>query len=281
MQQGSDNWTQWRKKGLGSSDAATIMGVSPWKTPYQLWEEKIGIGKPFQGNFATNRGNEMEPKARAAFELYIGDEFPPMVAEHANYPFIRASLDGYNKERNAILEIKCPGKADHDIALSGYVPDKYYPQLQHQILVTGANKAYYYSYDGEKGVTVEVLPDVNYCRELLEAEIAFWDLVQNKIPPKLTDKDAVVVTDAALLELAAEYAHMDSQVKSLQEKMDQVKTNLSEQCTHSKTKIGRITVSREIRKGSIDYTKVGELKGVDLEQYRKEPTSFVTIRIEK
>lgn len=257
------------------------MGASPWKTPYQLWEEKIGIGKQFQGNFATNRGNKMEPRARAAFELEMGDGFPPMVAEHINYPFIRASLDGFNKERNAILEIKCPGKEDHATAVAGFVPDKYYPQLQHQILVTGADRVYYYSYDGEKGVTVEVRPDVNYCRDLLEKEIAFWDLVQNKIAPPLTDKDAALVTDESMLELAKEYAAMDAQVKDLENKMDQIKKNLSEFCTHTKTKVGRLTVSREIRKGSIDYAKVGELKGVDLEQYRKEPTSFVTIRIEK
>lgn len=281
MQQNSDAWTTWRGKGLGSSDAPVIMGVSPWKTPYQLWEEKTGLVKGFQGNFATQRGHEMEPKARAAFELEIGEEFPPVVAEHTNYPYIRASLDGFNSELNAVLEIKCPGKEDHALAMSGKVPEKYWPQLQHQLLVTGASKVYYYSYDGEKGATVEVLPDLPYITTLLQAETAFWDLVQNKIAPEMTDKDAETITDAELVMLAEHYASYDEQIKKLEIKMKELKDKIVEKCTHAKTKVGKLTITRSTRSGSIDYAKIPELKGVDTEQYRKEPTMVVTVKVGK
>ena len=281
MQQNSDQWTTWRSKGLGSSDAPVIMGVSPWKTPYQLWEEKIGIGKTFQGNFATQRGHDMEPKARAAFELETGFEFNAVVAEHASYPYIRASLDGFNAELNAILEIKCPGKDDHALAVSGKVPEKYWPQLQHQLLVTGAKQCYYYSYDGETGATVIVMPDIPYITTLLQAETAFWDLVMNKMPPEMTDKDAVTIDKKELVVMADEYVQLDQQIKILEAALKVTKEAIVEHCTHARTKIGSLTITRSMRSGNVDYAKIKELKGVDLEQYRKQPGPVVTIRVGK
>jgi len=281
MQQNSDNWMKWRSKGIGSSDAPIIMGVSPWKTPFQLWEEKIGIGKTFQGNFATQRGHEMEPKARAAFELESGYEFNPVVAEHATYPFIRASLDGFNAELNAILEIKCPGKDDHQTAKDGKVPEKYWPQLQHQLLVTGAKVCFYYSYDGEKGATVAIHPDLEYIKMLMEAETKFWDLVQNKTAPDMTDKDAVTIDEKELVFMAEQYAVYDAAIKDLEKKQEAIKKDLVEKCDHARTKIGKLTITKSPRMGNIDYSKITELSSVDLEQYRKPMTTLVTVKVDK
>jgi len=281
MQQNSDNWMKWRGKGLGSSDAPVVMGVSPWKTRLKLWEEKLGVAPKFQGNFATQRGHDLEPKARAAFELETGLEFPAIVAEHKNYPFIRASLDGFNAEENAILEIKCPGKADHQTAIDGKVPEKYWPQLQHQILVTGATKCYYYSYDGEKGATVIVEPDLEYIKRLLEEETKFWDLVQNKIQPELTDMDAVSLEDGETLAAAEEYVKIDAEIKALTKKLSALKKTIVDKCDHARTKIGKLTVTRSVRSGSVDYSKVPEIEGVDLDKYRKEPTPVITIKVGK
>ena len=44
-----DNRTDWlkaRRKGIGGSDAASVLGISPWKSNVQLWEEKTGIAEP-------------------------------------------------------------------------------------------------------------------------------------------------------------------------------------------------------------------------------------------
>ena len=49
MEQKSEEWLDWRKKGIGSSDAPIIMGVSPWKTPFELWEEKTGTQRAYEG----------------------------------------------------------------------------------------------------------------------------------------------------------------------------------------------------------------------------------------
>ena len=181
-------WKKWRQQGLGASDAPIVMGVSPWTTRYQLWCDKTGrVTKDDGDNWATERGNRLEPMARADYELRFGREMPVVLAEHRDYPFLRASLDGFGE--GIVLEIKCPGEADHKLAMSGSVPSKYYPQLQHQLLVTGARCAHYYSFDGQRTALVEVAPDHSYMEILLGELIAFWELVQTEQPPEKTDGD--------------------------------------------------------------------------------------------
>lgn len=184
MEQRTNDWHGWRQAGIGSSDAPIIMGVSPYTKLHKLWEQKVGISKGFGGNWATMRGNQMEPKARADYELRYGIEAPPMLVIHSQYDFMRASLDGYNRDLGIVLEIKCPGKKDHTCAEQGQVPVHYYPQIQHQLMVTGAREAHYYSFKDEKGILIKVAPDLEYIKELALKEIKFWyENVLAKVAP--------------------------------------------------------------------------------------------------
>ncbi len=121
VKQNGKEWREWRGRGLGASDAAAIMGVSPYCTTFELWLAMTGIRarEPFNeyAIVAMKRGVELEPKARALFEQKMGKKFPAESAEHDEYDFIRASFDGYCQELNALVEIKCPGKVDHATAL--------------------------------------------------------------------------------------------------------------------------------------------------------------------
>lgn len=107
----------------------------------------------------------------------------PVCVQHEGYPWLRASLDGWNAERKIPLEIKCPGRKDHFVALGGRIPDKYLPQIQHILMVTGARELHYFSYDGQNGVIVIVEADADYQQRLFEAELTFWNSVQSGIAP--------------------------------------------------------------------------------------------------
>lgn len=275
------SWEQWRSLGLGSSDAPVVMGVSPWKTPLQLYLEKIGEVKAFDGNFATERGQRLEPVARAQFELLMDAEFPPMLAVHAEHEFIRASLDGFNIALGAILEIKCPGKDDHDKALSGVVPEKYVWQLEHQLLVTGAKKAYYYSFDGESGAVVEVLPNFERQKELVKALTEFWDRVKSKTPPKESDRDYIELIDPVLRDLFLEYKRIKKMSDDLEPVLDKIKGEIVNKLKHEPH--GRYTVDgvkfvKSVRPGAVDYVKMAKEAGLDPEQYRKASVNVYTIR---
>lgn len=183
MQQSGPIWQQWRQAGIGASDAPIIMGVSPYKTPQELWLEKTGRRPPFAGNWATERGTRLEPIARHHYEAVTGQIVQPHCREHPDLPWMRASLDGISFEGDLILEIKCPGRADHAQALDGQIPPKYWPQIQHQLAVTGAGICHYWSFDGEKGALVAARPDREYIAALIERERVFWNCVQEDKEP--------------------------------------------------------------------------------------------------
>jgi predicted phage-related endonuclease len=87
-----------------------------------------------------------------------------------------------SEDNKRILEIKCIKAEYHAQALGGKVPDLYWPQVQHQLLVTGLRKLDYWSYSEstkfplpERVALVEVIPDREYQQELFEAEKAFQE----------------------------------------------------------------------------------------------------------
>lgn len=199
MQQGTDNWLNWRTKGIGSSDAPAIMGVSPWKTIRQLYNDKVGLTPKSEpvSNWAIDRGNRLEPIARAKYELMRDIEMGPATCQHFELDYMRASMDGWNPPAKRGLEIKCPGVADHEKARAGFMPEKYVPQVMHQFFVTGAVTIDYASYYVPKGsldhqgelLIVEVKPDLAYIREYVARAKEFWDCVQKQTPPDLTSAD--------------------------------------------------------------------------------------------
>lgn len=183
------DWHEWRRKGIGASDAATIMGVSPYTTPHQLWMIKTGRTGIAEGNWATRRGSSMEPMARAHYELMADIEMPMALLEHYELPWLRASMDGWNRKHKIGLEIKCPGAKNHALAAEGKIPEEYFPQVQHQLFVSGAERIDYFSFDGKNGVIVPVFPDLVYILEYIVKARQFWHLVETDEEPDLTAKD--------------------------------------------------------------------------------------------
>ena len=53
-------WLEYRKDGIGSSEVATILGLNPWETPYQLWRRKKGLDAPKDETFAMKAGHYLE-----------------------------------------------------------------------------------------------------------------------------------------------------------------------------------------------------------------------------
>jgi putative phage-type endonuclease len=125
----------------------------------------------------------LEPKARAAYVHQTGVQVNTACVEHDVHSWMKASLDGISADGSLVLEIKCPGHADHAVALSGRVPDKYLPQLQHLLAVTGALRCDYWSFDGSRGVLIEVWPDPGYFELLFRREAAFWKCVTDGTRP--------------------------------------------------------------------------------------------------
>jgi len=189
LNQGSVDWLRWRETGLGSSDAPIILGVSPWTTPKELFERKLKIRAPQRSNSAMKRGQNLEPVARKIYEDLFGYSIEPVCGVHDTIPWLKVSLDGWNEAKKVAVEIKAPNRDDHLCALSGKIPEKYLPQCDHQLLVSGARTLHYVSYSnyfpkGQDFVLVKHLPILEALEALLEAEKEFWSWIINKKLPQ-------------------------------------------------------------------------------------------------
>lgn len=276
LQQGSADWHALRSRMIGASDAPVIMGLSPWMTPLQLWEQKMGLSEN-EENWAMFRGKEMEPEARAAYESKTGEIMFPSVEISGEYFWAMASLDGINLERTKIVEIKCPGKEDHDKALKGEIPEKYKVQMQHQMMVVGLNSVDYWSYREGKGVLIIHLRDDKFIEEMLIAEQEFYQYLIDKVPPPLTDRDIVQIDDPVWFDLAHTYFELRAERTKYEKLENEAKDRLIEKCEGKSSKGNGYTFKKSYRKGAIAYDAIPELVLLDLEQYRKPGSVSWTI----
>jgi putative phage-type endonuclease len=187
--QRSPAWYQWRRQGLGSSDAPILWhGKHFRRTIVQLWQEKVGLGHKEAPNPAMRREADLEPTIRDWYEQTIGVAAPALCAQHDVHPWMKGSLDGFVSGVQAVLELKYANKAYHEEALAGRVPDAYLPQVHHQLLVTGAAVAHYVSHNpsyppDQAFALVEHTPDATVLAELVAVEEQFWGHVVHCTPP--------------------------------------------------------------------------------------------------
>lgn len=181
-----EEWLRWRMTGIGASEAAAVMGLSPFMTREELWELKTGRGTPKYVTAAMQRGLDLEPVARREYEKLTGIKMPECYAEHSKYSFILASMDGLNLSSEKALEIKCPGKTDHAVALGGKIPAHYVWQCVQILLVTGLPQIDYFSFDGEKGAKpITFRKSFTLEAALLKELFKFRELVINDIRPTI------------------------------------------------------------------------------------------------
>jgi putative phage-type endonuclease len=270
MKQNTPEWENFRKNKIGASDAPIIMEKSPWSTPYQLWGRKLDLLPEQNQNLAMKRGHDLEDQARLELENLTGQLFLPQVRVHDSMPWMMASLDAVDIENTTICEIKCPkNQADHDQALAGEIPDKYFPQLQHQLEVCQMDMGYYLSYDGRRGALVKIYRDDKYIKKMIEKEKIFWELLQSKTPPPFTDRDYVPLEGAEWERQASEWKEINEAIKKLEKKEEELRQGLIDLARNQSVIGSGVRLTRYFKKGSVDYSAIPELKEVDLEKYRK------------
>jgi putative phage-type endonuclease len=275
-EQGSSEWLEWRRARIGASDAPVIMDVCPYKTAYQLWQEKMGLYTPKvtpQMQYGTNN----EGNARVRFIEMTGIIVFPGLREHRLIPYMSASLDGISSDGEQILEIKCNGAKNHSIAKDGEVPKNHYPQLQHQMEVCELGTAYYFSYHEDEGVILKVERNQRYIDEMLIKQKEFWECVQQFNPPELTSRDYMLRQDPVWCERARNYLQSVKTLKRFEAMVQEEKQDLILLSQGKNICGGGIKLSKRMRKGAVDYSRMKELENIDLNKYRRPTTEYWTI----
>ncbi len=185
LEQGTDQWKQFRRTHVTSTDSAVICEKNPWKTPYELYIEKMdGIETPV--NERMRRGNELEEHARQLLIKETGIDFKPAVVVHDTHHWAMASLDGLSPCNQFICEIKAPNRDTHELALDNIIKPYYFAQMQHALFVTHAILCCYFSYMPEHLIPTAVIivqPDKEFIAEMIIKEKEFYECMCLNRPP--------------------------------------------------------------------------------------------------
>lgn len=135
------------RSGIGGSDASAVLGLNPYKSNTELWEEKTGRRVPEDISYKdyVQYGHDAEPLLRELFSLdypeYKVEYYDNNMIRNKKYPWAHASLDGElmdQEGRRGILEIKTTNilQSMQREKWKGQIPDNYYIQVLHYLLVT-------------------------------------------------------------------------------------------------------------------------------------------------
>jgi len=186
-------WHLDRQKGIGGSDASTVLGINPWKSRLQLYHEKIDkitADKIDNNNIRFKLGHVLEPMIAEEYSRKtkrIIESRPSKI--HSDYPFMVGNIDRdiVKSERPTpgILEIKTRGAF---VDWHGEeIPLYYISQVQHYMAVYGYKWGSFAILDFNKfEVTItDVERDDALIEKIIEEEKKFWKLVTDKTPPEV------------------------------------------------------------------------------------------------
>lgn len=289
--QGSDEWLEWRTKGISATDIPIILGLSPYKTAYRLWLEKTGRANAddLSGNPNVQRGNRLESIARSFFEDRDDEILLPICAELNGSP-LRASLDGFSND-GIPYELKSPHESTFDdIEEKGTESEAYklYElQVKAQCTVVDSNVGKLLFYMEDKRHLDFTITTTDEDMETIRATAQeFWDLIQSDTPPPLDPERDLYIPSSGQDEFKWQsYAeiYIDNQVqlkaledlmKPLKEAQKELQSAMVEMmgdfCT---TDYAGVKVTRFTKKGLIDYKKLlaeHNISPEEQEKFRKQ-----------
>lgn len=240
-----EDWLEARRKGIGGSDAAAIMGANPYVTPLTVYADKIGAAPEKETSEAMRQGTDLE--------AYVADRFTEAteiklrrvnrILQHPEYPWMLANIDRDVIGGDGGFEAKTTNLLNKHDFENGEVPLNYMWQCQHYMAVTGA--PYWYLAVLVLGKAFHVFRidrDDALIDRLIQAEQEFWlEHVEKRVPPLPTGSDSddaaleaiypesQVGTDADLTELndtlnliellKADKAKLDTRIRSAEEEI--------------------------------------------------------------
>ena len=185
-----DEWLDYRKRGIGGSDAAVVCGISRYKSPVELWMDKTGQLPCQEAGEAAYWGTQLEALVRAEFTKRTGIEVQIVkeLLQSDEHPFMLANLDGvcqYPDLGTCIFEAKT-ASAYKAGEWEDTIPDEYMLQIQHYMAVTGLTKAYVVVLIGGNKMQWQVVNrDEETIQTLIALENHFWDFVVRDVPPSV------------------------------------------------------------------------------------------------
>ena len=240
-----EQWLEYRKKSIGGSDCATIIGLNKFKSPYSLWAEKKGF-------FDTSLKDTEIMRQGRDFEEYVAQRFCEATGKkvrkrnyiflHNDYDFISANIDREIVGENAGLECKTISIYNKTDFVNGEIPEYYYCQCMHYMSVMGYDKMYLAVLVLSKGFYwFEIKRDEDEIKALIEMEVDWWNryILGSEIPEidgsdstlnavRYINKDiSTDIKDISKLDdVLNEYEAISKQKKFIENKEKELKNNI-------------------------------------------------------
>lgn len=293
-----EEWLEWRRTHVTASQIATILGYPKQKqTVYEMWQRQLGFLGEIKDNPAMKRGRELEDYVRGKVNEELGTNFVKEVVQHPELEWAGASLDGIDREKGLILEVKCPSLDDHIIAEQAEVPKYYYCQMQWQMFCSGIKKGVYASYFKCRKTGVENIAYANvdfddqFIADILFKVAEYYHHLSTMTPPAMTEEDYVFIDDFQFNKDAREWLSAQEMRKVYEEKEQYYKDRLTSYTDGSNARGGGIKLTRVKREGAIDVNRLyndlvekygeEEMKQFNPDNYRRDQIGFWKITKEK
>ena len=273
-----EEWLELRRNSIGGSDSAAACGMSPWKSPLELYCEKMGMIPDKETNESMRRGTYLEEYVAQRFMEETGkkvrrDNF--MYADDA-FPCLTANIDRVIVGEEAGLECKTMNdysSNDYDFE-SGEIPVQYYCQCQHYMMVMGWKYMYIAFSSNFKFSWLKVERNQEFINEMRQKELDFWyNNVVKKIRPEADGSESAMNTledlypseyegtsiDFDFDDLGARYTYLTDMISLYKKEKDDIKAKICD------------TLQDNERGNSSNYTVTWKLKEtgkIDTKRFR-------------
>jgi putative phage-type endonuclease len=234
-----ERWLDARRSGIGSSDAAAVLGVYPWRTPLQTYADKIGLEEDTEASEAAYWGTKIEPLVLERFAAATGRTVrgAGMLIRSTSRRWQLATLDGVQMQEGrdgpGNVEVKCTGLVERwDDGIPPYV----YAQAQHQLAVTGYKwGSVAVLFNGREFFFKDFDRDEEFIAELVRMEATFWRRVTDLEPPdpEGSEADRKVIAklfpadvDPSPVLLGGEFINLDERLCLLKDQKKEIEAEV-------------------------------------------------------
>lgn len=200
---GHIEWLKARRNGIGGSDVAAILGLSPWRSPYTVWTDKMGyLPIDENGSEFTEWGTIMEPIIAHKFAEETGKYVyrQNKMFYRPEHPFLTANIDRDIAGEPGFLEIKTATEYKATEWADGNIPVYYQTQIQHYMYVLNRPYAYFaYLVGGHHFGITKINRDQKVIDEIEDELISWWNQYMiGKTPPPTDGTDSTTAALRAL-----------------------------------------------------------------------------------
>lgn len=174
LEQGSLEWKRSRFEHITSSDVAPLMGIKGYRmTRAKVLEAKLTHSEPTVDSFTQSlfqKGHDAEAAAREWARINLKFDFKPMVLEYRANPALMTSLDGFDVERDTILEAKYMGVEAVKLVKARQIKPHHAAQVQYHLLISGAKRCMYFAMDNfGDSEAIAIYPDAVFQQRMRNA----------------------------------------------------------------------------------------------------------------